>query len=222
MGKEYTRSMSILGSLPVAGQVIFYDNFESLLKWTKTAGEGDSIFELDPSLSQQESQSLHLKTRTTSADIGDEIVAGRNMHLLPSKVLSFACLFHFSANERIEHIQFLFKWHDGSNRHSALIRYRPDNPDWAYQNTTPEFVSIPNSDVLLEALTWHLIVLRINFDTDKYLSLQINNLLFDLSAFPLFTDALATTSYLLKRISIQTSTAFPAALHLDEIIIHEL
>ncbi|GAI99933.1 unnamed protein product, partial [marine sediment metagenome] len=80
MSKEYTRSHTIYGNVALAGQIMDHDDFESLLKWVKFEGEGDSIFELDPTLAKHGNQSLYIKTRTTDAAIGDEIGAFRRTH----------------------------------------------------------------------------------------------------------------------------------------------
>ena len=222
MSKEYTRSMSILGSLPVAGQIVLFDDFESILNWTKTEGEGDSIHELDPSLSKHGNQCLHLKTRTTGADTGDIIGTKRILHLLPSKVMSFSIAFRTPNHVRIDTILFLFKWKDGSQDYNAQIRFKPNVPSWEYYDSAGQYTLFTGLDEKPAIDTWHFINLKVNFATHHYLSLQYDHLLADLSALAVNLGAGATDTSSSAWIQFQTAGANPAELYLDDALIHEL
>lgn len=222
MAKEYIRPTVILGQLPIAGQVVLTEDFENLLNWTKVGGEGDSIFELDPTISKQGNQSLHLKTRTTSADTGDIIGAQRLLHLLPSKVMSFLFSFLTPSLALINDITLQFQWNDYVTVHTASFRFKPNTPIWEYYGTDEEFHDIPTLAIELYQDSWHLTNLKINLAADRYISLQVDHLKSDLTGIAVHTTTPSPASYLKTLIQFSTIGTTPAELYLDDILIHEI
>ena len=222
MAKEYTRALTTLGIIPIAGQIILHDDFEQLLKFTQLLGEGDSIFELDPSLCKQGSQSLHLKTRTAEAAIGDAIQANTLTHLLPSKILTFIGSFRLPSNTTPAFLQFAFTFDDGSVAYVSAVNFNPNTPDWEYQTTGSALISIPGSDIQLAPLCWHQVILKIDFATKKYISFSVDNLFADLSSIALDTTGSASQITFTPAFTIETAGAAPTEVNFDEFIIHEI
>ncbi len=222
MSKEYIRPTVILGQLPIAGQIVLTENFENLLNWTKIDGEGDSIFELDPTIAKQGKQSLHLKTRTTGTDTGDIIGAQRLLHLLPAKVMSFLFSFLTPDYTKINDITLQFLWNDYVTVHTASFMFRPNTPDWRYYGSDDQFHDIPNLAIELYQDAWHLINLKINLAADLYISHQVDHLTADLTGVAVHTTTPSPASYLKTLIQFSTIGAAPAELYLDDILIHEI
>ncbi len=222
MGKEYTRPVTVLGNIPVSGQVIFQDDFEGLLQWVQEAGDGDSIFELDPSLAFSGNQSLHMKTRTVDAAPRDVIRAIRLIHCLPSKFITLACRFYIPIFGVTDHSYIRLQFYDGANVRTAQIFFYPQTPEWKFLNSGETETIIPDSDIPLSAYVWHYAILRINFNTGYYTSLQVDHLHFDLSAQALFTDPNTVISHLNVATAIITDGIDPTSINIDSITISEI
>lgn len=222
MGKEYTRQITTVGIIPVADQILILDDFSGLLKWTKGIGAGDDIFEIDPTFAYKGDQSLHMKTRTTGASSNDEISAERSIFMSKSKVLSFSIPFYLPALDTQKYVQFSFQWTDDTNAHSCLLQYYPATPDWRVNTASGVYTPIPGTDVDLYPSTWHLMILKANFAADKYISLQIDHLLFDLSTLPIYAFGSETDIRLLISLYLITSGAAPTEIYFGEVLVHEL
>ncbi|MBA7479416.1 hypothetical protein ES707_14850 [subsurface metagenome] len=222
MSKEYTRLVSIVGEIPFANQIVFHDDFEHTLQWTKGGGVGDSIFELSPNISKHGNQSLHLKTRTTGAAQSDAINAERFMHLRPSKLLNLIYNFYSPNLTKAVQINLYFTFADGTNAHESSIRFNPNAPDWQYMPQGKSFTTIAGSELALNNLAWHQAILRVNFATQKYLTLQVDHLLFDLSALSYHISTSGAGLYLGTKIEIVTVDASPAELYIDDVTLHEI
>ncbi|GAI59865.1 unnamed protein product, partial [marine sediment metagenome] len=156
MSKEYIRTINILGEIPIAGQVVMYDDFEHLLNWTQMAGEGDSIFELDPTLAKQGNQSLFMQTRTTAAAKDDLIAAERHLYILPSKVMSLLMAFRMASITTIKYINFTINFFDGTLSHTPIIRFLPNTPVWQYlEDDGSTYTEIPDMATTLRLGAWH-------------------------------------------------------------------
>ncbi len=222
MGKEYARRITIFGIVPFAAPIIFHEDFENTLQWTKTGGEGDSIFELDPSISKNGKQSLHLKTRTTGAAVGDTIGAKRFMYLHPSKHYNLISHFYSTDLTQADHIIFDLAFYDGATVHQATIRLRPRIPDIQYRNSLNIYTTIPNSELSLNNLSWHQAIFNVNFDLKKYISLTIDHTLLDISLLPYSSDSSTIDAHLETHIQIKGATGFPTEIYLDDITLHEI
>ncbi len=222
MGKEYTRTLSILGLLPIAGSVIFFDDFEHNMNWTKFVGVGDYILELDPNISKQGKQSLHLKTRTTGAATNDELIITRHVHLLPSKVVSLLSNFLFPDYSKILHVMFTIEWYDGINSNISRVKFSPNTPKWEYFDSGGEYQNLPDLAIGLSNDGWHNLQLLCNFSTSKFLSLQVDHLLVDLSAHALRVVEVPADLRLHLTIDLKTIGNNPAQMRIDNIMLHEL
>ncbi|GAH66956.1 unnamed protein product, partial [marine sediment metagenome] len=218
MSKEYVRSTLILGHLPIAGSVVLVDGFENLLKWTKKAGAGDSIFELDPTIAKIGNQSLHMKTRTTDAAENDQIGALWSGHLLPSKVLTFIFSFYYPAYLPIDNILLEMIHNDGTNDHGPQLQYNPNVPSLTYRNTTPAHIEIPDLALTFDEDCWHTIQMKVNYNTGKYISIQVDHVFVDLSGLSYYQVENPLPVHSDYNIYIQASDSPPCEINIDEIL----
>ena len=110
---------------------------------------------------------------------------------------------------------------DGVTAHTAIIIYTPNTPKCEYYNNTPAYVAIPNLALKFDEACWHLLIMKVNYATGKYLSVQIDHILADLSAYSYRQAATANPSRLEATVAISTIGASPCDINLDEILIHE-
>ena len=222
MAEEYTRRSTVLGILPIAGQLIFADNFEGLLQWRETGFGGDTIFELDPTVAFTGNQSLYMKTRLTGPAAGQTVTADRNLYFHPSKLLTFSSHFLMPDPTLIERVLFSLLWYDGVTRHRAQVVYFPNTPKWTFLDSAGDATDISGFDVELNLLAWHEVTLKVDFLNDRYLFLQADHLFADLPAQALEPFIQATPTYIQASISIATIGAAPCDLNIDNIALHEL
>ncbi len=223
MSKEYTRSVNVLGQIPIAGQVVFFDDYESILQWTKIDGAGDSIFELDPTLSKHGNQSLYMETRTTDMAEDDAISSMRSLHLLPSKVMSAFTSIYFKSFLYTKTFSFSLQFYDGTTIHYATLLFSPNTPKWEFLNSGGTYTEIPSLALKFRNETWHLLNLKVNFSTGYYLSFQADHQIIDLSGNGLYSDGVITdTALRLLHEITAVGLISPATLNIDDTIVHEL
>lgn len=222
MGKEYTRSFTTVGLVPLLGSVILHDNFENLTRFIKTGTGGDDIFELDPSISYNGSQSLNMKTRVTGASTSDYISTKILTHLLPSKRLTFSIRFLSPDFTKIQQFYFYFLFYDGVNINSAEIIFFPNTPIFQYRGDDNALHNIPNSGFNLIDDAWHALTLEIDFLNSKYISFSVDHLFFNLSDLSLHTGTDATLMHLSTEIYLNTVGNAPAQVRLDELSFTEI
>ncbi len=222
MGKEYIRSTSIIGQLPFANRIVLSDDFEDLLKWTQFEGTGDSVFELDPSLAKHGNQSLFMQTRTTSHAEDDIIGAQRIVHLLPTKVLTLLSNFYMPSTTNTKNIEFIFQWSDATLLHTASIIHNTTTHYWQYYNAGETYVNILDSNIALLEAGWHLLKIDVNLGIDRYISLQIDHMIFNLSGFSSFSAGNGSRSQLTVNILAHASVAGPGSLNIDDTSIYEV
>ncbi len=217
MSKEYTRIITTLGTIPVAGSILFHDDFESLLRFTKTGTGGDDIFELDPTISFSGAQSLHLKTRTTATAEDDEVLTYIKTHLHPSKLVSQIIRLYSPDFTKIKIIDFDIYFYDGVNLNRATVVFTPATPAWTYLDSAGDFPPITGAGFNILNAGWHTITLKASFATNKYISLTIDHHHFDLSTLDIRqTSAPTVLTHLLSQLFFTTVGASPAELYLDE------
>ncbi len=222
MSKEYTRLVTVLGQVPVAGQIIFHDNFDGLLNFTKVGTAGDFIFELDPSVAYKGNHSLKMETRTTGAAGSDEISALHYSHLSSSKLLVASGRFLSSSFDKMAVLRLDFIFYDETNLHRAMLAYTPATPAWAYLNSSNIETPITGAIAKPFAAGWHFYQLTVDFARNVYKSFQIDDQLFDLSDLSIYSFGSAIRRHLRSTIFFNTVGATAADLNLDEFLLHEI
>lgn len=222
MGKEYTRSLTTLGSVPFSGQIILAEDFANLHQWSKVGGIGDAIFELDPSVSLTGQHSLHMKTRVSGAANYDEIAATHFSYLLPSKLLRFFTTFRIPDKTKVKSFDLTYQWYDDTDLHSAILQFFPQVPEWLFTDSAATPTLIPGSGVDLAQEAWHQVNLQLNFNSDRYVSLAIDHLLFDLSSNALRVVTDGNPSRILHTLNLISDTTGPAEIYLNNVLISEL
>lgn len=219
MTKEYIRTVTTRGTIPVSELVLFHSNFEHLIGFSKGVGIGDAIFELDPNLSFSGAQSLHIKTRTTDTAEDDEIQAFLQSHLPPTKNVSLLARFYSPTFTTLKTLLFQLEWYDGTNVHRAFIKYYEAVPKLTYLNSGGTETDLPDLDHVLHFLSWHSFNFPVDFMNNKYRSFQLDEINIDLSDLPIYTTESALLPHLRSILSITTAGAAPTELYIDNYIV---
>ncbi len=222
MGREYTRRNTIFGNIPTYGEILLYDDMEDLLKWTQDNNLGDDVFALDTTIAYNLSKSLHMKTRTTSAAVGDKIGAQRRLYITPSKKVINNCLFYSPDLTLIQFINFRLQFYDGSDVNQANIHFFPNTPKWKYFDSAGALTDVPGATAHLYSGGWHRVAISVDFANKEYLLLTIDHNTYSLANKSIFTSTDATKPHILLFVEIETAGAAAAEIYLDEYLIHEI
>ncbi len=217
MGKEYTRAFSLLDFVPNSGQILHYSNFEGPLELSEPGGLFfDEIFELDPTTAFSGTQCLHIKTRTTGAAADDHIDPTFDSYILPPAIITSSFRFKSPNWSTYGFLGFTFTLRDGSLIHIADFQFDVSTPEILISGVT----TLENSDISLADDAWHFLEFSVDFSTDSYRHLIIDDRLFDLSSLPIPASANAEDQKIRSQIGIQTVGAAPVELFIDELLFH--
>lgn len=216
MGREYTRDFTSVGLIPIAGTILFHDNFQGLLKFTMGSGIGDYIFELDPNVAFIGNQSLNMKTRVTGATTTDGISASVLTHLGPSKLLTQIVRFRCPDFSKIATLDLAAMFYDETSLNLALIRFTPGTPIFAYIDNAGNPQNITGSGINLLADAWHTAILKVNFSSPEYRSFSIDHHHFSLSGIGMQAGVDPTATHLKSQTLITTSGNAAAQLRLGD------
>ncbi|MBA7633908.1 hypothetical protein ES703_41479 [subsurface metagenome] len=222
MSREYTRQISVIGNVASHGPVILFDDFESLLKWGIYSGEGDSIFELDPTLAYYGNQSLYMKSRTTDAAEDDIIGANRRLYMSPALKLNQAVHFLSPDFTKINKIVFYFTLADGAVIHYPTVVFDPNTPLLQYHDFENNPQTVPGTNYKPAINTWHRLQLLANLVSNRFIGITLDSHFYDLSPYSLYTYANPASTRLDIYLMIYTAGAAPAELYIDDFLIHEL
>ncbi len=219
MGREYTRDITVFGDSPITGEVFLHDSFEDILRWSFSADGSDYIGELDPNFAFLGGQSLYLKTRTADAAIGDHVTAILNSFIGPSRHSLSTFVFYYELTGDIHDLIHELHFDDGATLLSAGVKYDDSASAWFYKGDYGVYSAIPGSSVVIKAGQWFRLKLKVDFLTGYYHSLQINDILYDLSDLPVYSHV--TVGYLKfhQWLRLETESAAPTKAHFDDYLI---
>jgi hypothetical protein len=222
MAKEYTRNVKVLGPIPALGELLLHDDFSDINRWTKTDGGGDDVFRRDIGQSLNSLPSLRLKSRTTSADTGDEIGASLGLHLLPSQEVSIIWTFLGITWARFDTAIFGATWQSGPEDYAVGIRYTHATPAWAYLNSGGTYTNISGMDELLEDSVWHRLSMSFNFNTSEYIQTAVNHESHTLADIAIGSTTQELDVRFQPTLSLKTVGANPVEMYVDSVLIHSL
>lgn len=188
MGQEYIRNVSLLGLIDFGPTILLNDDFEGNLGWS-SEGDAGSTVTLDTSNMFRGSKCL--KVLTDSVLPANEAVAQHHCLLRPLSRISINISFKpFSDSSSDWHFKLKFIRYDGTTLHRFAVNYKSSVPAWRYTDSGNNDVEIASlSELSLD--TWHSLQLSLDLVNDKYVSLIIDNEIFDMSGIAGYTPASA-------------------------------
>lgn len=222
MAEEYTRRLSILGNIPQAGPIMFFDDFAGPLSWSKVDGAGDAIFELDPTVFHRGSQSLYLETRTAGKADDDAISATHFIPMTTSRKLSISALIRaLPDGATLKHLALGFHRTIPNDKYIGNIRRNGDTGIFQYLNSADAWQDIPGSDIDFSQYHFHRLTLELDFLNNKYISFTFNDHFFSLANIDLRT-AVSVTPDSIATIEIISGAFGPPHAYINEILITEI
>lgn len=219
MAKEYTRATTVLGSLPVAASVLYHQTFDHLVSVIIGSLVGDSTVELDPSISFSGPNSLLMKTRAVGAAADDSITISDLLPLPPSKQTLFTLRFSSPNMSPTKTLTFTFEFLDGTARFVAVLIYDQAAKTLSYVDEGGSPVVIASFSAVLVSNMFHFLAISIDFASNRWVAVQFNDLLVNLSGVPLQTSAVAASARAQFFIEGVTAGAATLALNIDELAI---
>lgn len=204
MGKEYTRSLSIIGNVPSLGSVIYFDDFETGFDWY-TEGIGTEIAEKSNEAPYQGAYSMKLGTQASTPLEADWVKASRYIPVPSSKLMVIEFLIFSNTSKPFGDLELYFQSDDLSNIKKSAFFWDFDTKLWHYRNSAGSYTSIPGSSFKPTGKSWSRVRAVIDLYSNKYVSLQINNIVLDLSAHSFSVEASADASTALVWLRVYSS-----------------
>lgn len=219
MGKEYTRSFSVLGSSPVYGNQNILEDF-TITPYFIATGTGTS-FSYHRSISYPFScrPSYYIATRSATPAEDDYVSIIDRIYISKSPFFRLQLAFLTPDVSDLKYICFYPLWYEGATLYTASIRYDVANSKWQYLDTADNWQDITDGAALMYDLSWNFIDFSVDLANHTFISLVHDNIFCDMSGIPLKSVALAVGTLLELQIRIITSGAAMGELYLAPILI---
>lgn len=208
---EPLQTMAVFG-----GKTIFYDDMEGLIKWAGTGASKDNTGAFNGS---------NCLKVNKAAGVGTEAQGYRTFPLPPSKKVGLSCVWGCADFSKINStgIQFWLDANVPPNLSTvAKIKYDPNTKLWYYIDDAGNFQTIEGHDTLLQYdVAWHSLKLIVDFLSKKYVSLQVDDEVFDLVDFGFVSLAIATTKKALVTFDVNADAANVATCYFDDVLLTE-
>lgn len=222
MGKEYAREITVMGSVPHLGPVLLYDDMESLFKWVKAGGAGDSVFEKSDTVAYNGTSSMHMKTRATDAAENDEIAGWRDTFLRPGKRYRVECLFMPDASGQSKFVLIEPKIWDGTTYHLLGVRWDEAGSKWQYRAAGPVWSDIPGGGQTLVADQFSRMLLEWDQNLKTYSRLVCQGLEIDMSGLGYSYVADGVPTLMRLDLGMTAGAAPPGEVYFDEVLVMEI
>lgn len=221
MGKEYTRELIVIGKQDIGGPLVLAEDMESLFNWTASGvGAGYSVA-YDNTLSFRGAQSLKCQT-TASTPASYHQAQGRlDLQIGQSKRLFLDARFRFHSSTHTGAGYFILNLEDPTLNVSSGIKYYPPSDAWYYLDEANSYTAIPGGGQALKELTWHRMRLLVDFHAKKYVSLQVNSKLIDLSALQCYSVANPLDVRFSITLGVKNEGATQTYAHFDDLLVTE-
>lgn len=222
MGEEYTREVTVLGSVPHLGPVLVYDDIEYLFKWTKANGVGDSVCEKSATLAYNGDSCLHVKTRVTSAAEEDVCLGYRLLFQRPGQRYRMECLFMPDAAASAKEIIFWITLDDGATVHHIRVKWDAANTKWIYQDTGGGYADFAGGSQNLNANQYHRFLVEWDENSHKITRFVCNGLeLRDLSL-DYYTAANVAAVSMRLDLGLTAGASPPGEIYFDDVLVMEI
>ncbi len=220
MGKEYTRDAIATIVAATESLICLSDNMEDVIKWSKT-GIGDSVAEKSQAQVSEGNYSLHIKTRVTNPEIGDDVTIKKSFARNTPNILTFSTELYIPDSTLLDKIAFSLNTTKGTDDITATIRYYAQTGIFYLTTENGTEVAIAWSPyTLLYDNCWHRISVLINQNTYKYISITINDKTIDISQYSLRATSGSWPARSHIIIGVLTETAAATELYIDNVKIY--
>lgn len=217
MGEEYTRRVTVVGSVTQQGDVVYADDFESTFRWT-SSGDGTGNVSKSSSKSLSLANSMQAASDTGTPAPGQIATGIRRIHLPAPSKLQCGVSFFSTSIATIRKIILAIVWLDGTNVHTSRITY--NGIDFkTYINQSSGDLAIANSALELRINTWHRMSFQLDFRTKKYISAIMDSQKFDISTLSYPTSANTNPGVLEIHAQMEIDTATTQIVYFDDVLL---
>jgi len=221
MGKEFTRSSTVIGNVPASGQVLMFDDFEGTFNWL-TSGAGVEVAQKSVAQCFRGNSSMYLCTQPTTPLKTDYVKALRYFPMLGSGLIAVDFYYQYPQSNPPGSFWIEFQHDNLLAKYTAAIKFDKDNDIWQYKIQGETFVNITNGDFVQSAAQWNRFRLVLDFLNFRYLSFEINSLKFDLSTILMHTAVTADAYYSNMHLQIfSPANASQGSIYIDDFLISE-
>lgn len=180
MGRENIRTVTVIGSAAVAGQVLHYDDFEDLFKWTGD-GDGTETVAKDTAKALDGDASMKLLSDSvTPAD--DQYVRARVFRSLqPARRYELSFAFNMLDVSDFKSIDAGIYYHNLSQYFTNLIRLNIAANTADYRQSSAAWASIDDYALSFSDDYWNQFSMVFDVSDGSYINLTVNDQQFDLS-----------------------------------------
>lgn len=217
MGKEYIRSTQILGSTPIFGKIILFDDFSNNYSWT-SHGDAGYVIKRIPSIFLSPPCSLHMATNNVATET---VYISKNIHVRPSNEIKMTVPFLMDDVSLCAEIEFRFQYYDGTNLHIASFKWIASGTKWQYMTSAGTYSDVPGGTQALLDNAWNRLEFSLNRNLGTFISFLNNNLLIDMSSYSYRQEANAGAAHLYTSILTITNANTVLNTYIDAVLISE-
>lgn len=192
------------------GRVLMFDDFEGLYKWEGAKGSQINTFAYNGSQC--------LKLTCLDLDVATDVVRGfGNSPRFPKSV---GCMFAIEDLTKMLNWRVNLQMSFSGEYHFVSVIYNTGT-GWFYVDQDNNAVSIEESHLVTDKTynVWHR--MKLNFDHGHYLSLEVNNHLYDLKKQPYYSKVVASNDFNIAKIETTRIAGNDAYLYIDDFLISE-
>jgi len=224
MGEEYKRTVQVVGHVPVAKDIIFYEDFEGSWKWRGLGTGSDWVVAKVTSdyTVNNGTYCMELTTKATTPAVGDYVEGSRYVSLRQWKTVRFSMFFQPLTQAGYAYLEVRLKYYTGTAIVMAGVRWNRSTQRWQYLDSTGTWTDISADTQSLYEYAYHYMSFVVNFATGRLKELVCDGLV--LSGLNLAFQQVASTaaSFLYVLIAIGSNVAARQTIYVDDVMLQEV
>lgn len=165
MSQDYTRIVSVRGSIPVADDIIFCDDVEGQLNWSGSGTGTDWVVDKYGAVNavMRGSYGVRMQTKATTPAVGDIVTAVRNVFLTPHRQALLSACFRLPTVSTIEYFEVRAIYWDGTYQYELSLRYDRAAGIWKQYISGTYQYNIAGSSQVFHPDAWNRIEVAVDF-----------------------------------------------------------
>jgi len=222
MPQEYVPVQSVLGEIPLAESVLYFDDFEHGLQWQADGTGSDYVADAQSDRSLRGAYSMFTLTKTTPA-LNDYVTVYRDLYLPPSQRVRWLTHFLIADITYTQTVDFRIRHVSGSagTYKEFRIRYVTASYVWQYYNGTA-WTAISGSSQYFFDVGWNRLTFDVDVENSLYTRLQCNDLDLDISTLVPATGADATGERMRIQLYHDSTGVGQSEIQVDSVMVQAL
>lgn len=206
----------IKGTVDSYGAIIMYDSFESPSFAWLTSGTAGYTVSRSTYYPFSGDCCLYLKT---IAIAGSTVTIGRYQAIKTSKIVNLETRIKSIDPGNVDTIQFILNFYNANSTFSsAKIRYDSQNGKWQIY-TGGAWTDVSGMGIGMTSTAWNYVKISINFNTLKYIKLEYNSTLSDISSYAIPNVTFPGADLLDLNITVKTKNNVASEVYIDSVLL---